>query len=1113
MARHGRSRALLLPGWGNSDNGFLVSYQPGEYMRQPLHLRIFISSPGDVSEERALARELIRNELPVDPFIRGKATFDVVSWDDPHAPKGMAAHLTPQEAINRGLPLPSACDFVIVLLWKRMGTPLKLNGESFLSGTEWEYKNARDAAKKHGRPFILVYRRRHSRYFPSIQYRRVKQFFEGFTNSDGSISGAFHPYSKPGELQKLLRYHLKEAIRDRLEDEPFNDVFDGIPQPEGFVGRDTEIAQIHKHFFPEGAEEPEVARKAKPPRKPCRVLIHAGPGFGKTSLARKYAHEFRDYFHLAYGIASEQKDSLLSRIVQLGRETDRMDESLPGTNVTLKDAANALKSRLDDIQGPCLLLFDNVDPSTALTVRDLFVALPPNVRVISTARFANWDENAKPVELAAFDAEEAAGLLRDYANKDDIAGSLRLARKLGGLPLALSHAGKLCMRFQQPFSEYEEKLDSQLKKTPVRHDYIKKTSEGAEFAPSVHATVMLGLEAAAEDSAARENLTRLSDFLSYCSADGIPRSLFSQAVEDKEGLDGAIGALQDVGLVQRDKEFLDRGDPSVSMHRLVQRIIRDDADSNGRSPGVIDRLVPFLYEQLKDIDAENASGDNKLRFSKYFPHLLQVLPKLDAPDFRGNEQNDILDDVAKLIVLALTRQYDDEEAYPEGLPGLLGCFYEVDPLAEPLNFLLRQMHGRPEKDWHHFRDECLSRQNYVLRFALASALSAAVDEKLYDSKEITQLVKSPLTLNHFELGGYALKSLYSDPESYGGIDPALLGRLAGHRCYPGRSILGDLLLNLVYQKRDVLQLLPEREGKNERFWQPVWDFVAFDVNAIRAADYYNNGQTVPAWESEEVKTEYAYLLQLESWRSGLLERFTSDSVLLPIVTNYFSLGVDTAEISRAKDAFAALNADSLLQLVRLLFGHPLWSVAESAASVVAALLRRAKSADGPRETNEETRTYIDLVEALFAHELPWRVRYGAMEAAFQIRLDEEQKHDSFFKGVEMFYADTSSKMRGLCAENLLSIMLNSNGKQRINYEARFEREIRWWLKDEDCWVLEHVHRYFHALHERNVDVSGFMSGEQSPLVSGLDKWWTAGRETFLEHIENQKEQWRQRIEA
>ena len=45
----------------------------------PLHLRVFLSSPGDVADERALARRVLKDELPYDPFLRGQVTFDAVS--------------------------------------------------------------------------------------------------------------------------------------------------------------------------------------------------------------------------------------------------------------------------------------------------------------------------------------------------------------------------------------------------------------------------------------------------------------------------------------------------------------------------------------------------------------------------------------------------------------------------------------------------------------------------------------------------------------------------------------------------------------------------------------------------------------------------------------------------------------------------------------------------------------------------------------------------------------------------------------------------------------------------------------------------------------------------
>ncbi len=62
---------------------------------QPLYLRIFLSSPGDVADERALALQLFER-LQYDPLLRGQITIDAVAWDKrgadapmlatPHAP-------------------------------------------------------------------------------------------------------------------------------------------------------------------------------------------------------------------------------------------------------------------------------------------------------------------------------------------------------------------------------------------------------------------------------------------------------------------------------------------------------------------------------------------------------------------------------------------------------------------------------------------------------------------------------------------------------------------------------------------------------------------------------------------------------------------------------------------------------------------------------------------------------------------------------------------------------------------------------------------------------------------------------------------------------------------
>jgi formylglycine-generating enzyme required for sulfatase activity len=189
------------------------------------HLHIFLSSPGDVSHERKLAREVI-DRIQSERAYRDRLKLEVVAWDKPGAGTAMAAQMEPQEAINRGLMKPSECDICIVIFWARMGTLLSSNylkpdGSRCRSGTEYEYLDALGAAKKSGKPDVLVYRRKKA---PAVdlddpehdekmkQWKMVKEFFSEFRNPDGSYQRYFKEYDGPSDFEK----DLDEDLRDRL---------------------------------------------------------------------------------------------------------------------------------------------------------------------------------------------------------------------------------------------------------------------------------------------------------------------------------------------------------------------------------------------------------------------------------------------------------------------------------------------------------------------------------------------------------------------------------------------------------------------------------------------------------------------------------------------------------------------------------------------------------------------------------------------------------------------------------------------------------------------------------------------------------------------------------
>lgn len=194
-------------------------------------IRVFLSSPGDVKDERHLLLSMLKEELPYEPFIRGNYSIDPVSWDDPAAPIAMPAHLTPQKAIELGLPRPSECDYVIVILWARMGTLLpdeyrKPDGSRYVSGTEYEYCDASSGNAKSGRPKTLIYRcMREPKISVDLTEKQnedfrkqrglVKEFFDQFRREDGSFIGGIHEYDAPEELVRQVKHHLKSELAAR----------------------------------------------------------------------------------------------------------------------------------------------------------------------------------------------------------------------------------------------------------------------------------------------------------------------------------------------------------------------------------------------------------------------------------------------------------------------------------------------------------------------------------------------------------------------------------------------------------------------------------------------------------------------------------------------------------------------------------------------------------------------------------------------------------------------------------------------------------------------------------------------------------------------------------
>jgi|GEM_PF-1304830 len=186
-------------------------------------LKIFVSSPGDLEEERTLTRSVI-DKLNV--HFQGQLFLYDYNWEQ----EPLSAHDTFQTQIMS----PAESDIYVGIFWSRMGSPLpariaRPDGSRYLSGSEYEFEQAVQAFQDTGRPQMLIYRKM---AVPTValtdraavlealdQHERLESFLHKWFKSDDGLGfeRAFHPFPDGPRFATLLYEHLKRLCYDRLE--------------------------------------------------------------------------------------------------------------------------------------------------------------------------------------------------------------------------------------------------------------------------------------------------------------------------------------------------------------------------------------------------------------------------------------------------------------------------------------------------------------------------------------------------------------------------------------------------------------------------------------------------------------------------------------------------------------------------------------------------------------------------------------------------------------------------------------------------------------------------------------------------------------------------------
>jgi hypothetical protein len=176
-------------------------------------LRIFIASPGDVSEERDIVSNVVIPEIQRifgDNQLLGnkhQIELEAIRWET-HAWPDVGDDA--QDVINQEI---GAYDILVGIMWKRFGTPTKRAG----SGTGEEFERAYEYFKAYKKPKIMFYFRTAPFYTTTsselAQFQKVVKF-RGKLEELGVL---FWEYNSPLQFERNVREHLIRQIRQWIK--------------------------------------------------------------------------------------------------------------------------------------------------------------------------------------------------------------------------------------------------------------------------------------------------------------------------------------------------------------------------------------------------------------------------------------------------------------------------------------------------------------------------------------------------------------------------------------------------------------------------------------------------------------------------------------------------------------------------------------------------------------------------------------------------------------------------------------------------------------------------------------------------------------------------------
>jgi tetratricopeptide (TPR) repeat protein len=453
----------------------------------------------------------------------------------------------------------AGCHAVVCVIGKRSGAcpppaaaaafaHMLSPGISEASYTQWEFFFAR-AHKRRLSLYLAEPDYQPDNDPPRNDYPLLQEAFIGHIKAEG-----LHrvPFSNRDQLRAEV---LKEDWPDKPRPKPIV-----LPYPSLgtlFKGRAAFIERVRE----------SLTRAADGGLAVIATALYGLGGIGKTRAAVEYAWAFQEEYTALLLVIADTPEALHRNLAAL---TDERYLNLP--EQAEKEEGARLRAVLDWLRANpgWLLILDNIDTNAALEGTEQLIGQIAGGHVVITSRLANFPADVDPLEVDVLDVGDAAEFLLERTARqrrpaaDDKAMARELAVDLGGLALALEHAGAYIVRHRASFRRYRELWQDS------RDKVISWSDPAVTHYPRAIAATWQTSVAQLADPA-----RRLLERLAWLAPEPVPEFLLDVPIPEDEGEDlyEALADLAAYSLATRDQE-----EPRFLVHALVQDVTRRSLD-------------------------------------------------------------------------------------------------------------------------------------------------------------------------------------------------------------------------------------------------------------------------------------------------------------------------------------------------------------------------------------------------------------------------------------------------------------------------------------------------------------------------------------------------------